>query len=149
MALTSFINQADTTMMQKTGMTLLMMASFSALAKTPEMIGPYPAVGETNCGGLQVISTSINSDNVMALKITDPSNNLTQVYVATRSDDLSDQVLYTLSRYDHASGHFTPDPAHITIRFGIKMQTGQPGTDRYNLTIGDQQVVCSPFTVFR
>ncbi|STP85004.1 Uncharacterised protein [Edwardsiella ictaluri] len=136
------------TMMKKTCMALLTIASFSGIAQATEMIGPYPAVGETNCGGLKVLSTAINSDNMMALKITDPSNNLTQTYLAKRTEDMSDQVVYTLSRYDGASRRFTPDPAHITIRFGIKMQTGVPGTDRYNMTIGNQQFVCSPFTIF-
>ncbi|QPR29653.1 hypothetical protein I6G97_01625 [Edwardsiella hoshinae] len=135
-------------MMKKTFIALLTVASFSGIAQAAEMIGPYPAVGQTNCGGLKVLSTAINSDNMMALKITDPSNNLTQTYVAKRTADMSDDVVYTLSRYDQASGTFTPDPAHITIRFGIKMQSGQPGTDRYNMTIGNQQFVCSPFTIF-
>lgn len=135
-------------MMKKTFIALLTVASLSGIAQAGDMIGPYPVVGQTNCGGLKVLSTAINSDNMMALKITDPSNNLTQTYVAKRTADMSDDVVYTLSRYDQASGTFTPDPAHITIRFGIKMQSGLPGTDRYNMTIGNQQFVCSPFTIF-
>lgn len=125
------------------------MIMLPAAVQAKEMIGPYEAVGYLTCGGMKILTSTINKDDNMVLQITDPQTKAQSIYLSKRSEDQSEAVKYQLVNYDAGSNALTPDPSGATLSFGISMgNPGVAGNDRYHLTMNGQESVCSTYTVY-